>query len=46
MMPMKAQRLIPPVPYYKTGFEEMEAQTFVDDTVEIEGVRWRIVSSS
>ena len=44
MMPMKAQRLTPPVPYYKTGFEEMEAQTFVDDTVEIEGVRWRIVN--
>lgn len=44
MMPMMAQRLIPPVPYYKTGFEEMEAQTFVDDTVEIEGVRWRIVN--
>ena len=44
MMPMMAQRLIPPVPYYKTGFEEMETQTFVDDTVEIEGVRWRIVN--
>ena len=44
MMPMMAQRLTPPVPNYKTGFEEMETQTFVDDTVEIEGVRWRIVN--
>ena len=44
MMPMMAQRLTPPVPCYKTGFEEMETQTFVDDTVEIEGVRWRIVN--
>ena len=39
-----AQTPKPLVPYYKTGFEEMEVQTFTDDTVEIEGVRWRIVN--
>lgn len=42
--PVKAQTPKPLVPYYKTGFEEMEVQTFTDDTVEIEGVRWRIVN--
>lgn len=42
--PVMAQTPKPLVPYYKTGFEEMEVQTFTDDTVEIEGVRWRIVN--
>lgn len=44
MVPAMAQRLTPPVPYYKADFEEMEVQTFVDDTVTIDGVRWRIVN--